>query len=560
MHKRKITNQLTCFLPISILLCTLHPVLEAGLVKKESLVKVQEIKKSQIKKHLQYLASSQLKGRNTGSSGAALAAKYIAANFKKNGLAPIPGSSGYFQRFGITRSRSNSNSKLRYNSENGSSYTFRKKDFLAAPWGGESIHLEGESVFLGYGISAPKLGYDAYQNVNIKNKIVIILGGAPKLNKNISFREVGKFDYGDFINKSILASKRGAIAIVLILRPHERLSSYQTKNLTQGRAYLSTSLLQVNVPVFLITFNAAKSFFAEILVNDEQNNPLLSIIENINSGFHPYNFELDGKFIIRAQYQRLRIHANNVLGLVHGSDAILKNTFVIIGGHFDHIGVGTNNEIFFGADDNASGIAALLELTRAIQINSPKPRRSIIFAAWSGEEIGLLGSQYYIENPVVPLNDTIAVLQMDMIGRNAHHASDNENQLAPQKESDNHNSLNIMGTILTPKFKSIIKENNVNIHLDLRFISELSSINLFRRSDQWSFLKKSIPVLFFFTGFHPDYHKTSDTPDKINFEKMEKISKLIYLTIWNIADKKSQLIINNDILSKITFEETPTHK
>ena len=194
-------------------------------------------------------------------------------------------------------------------------------------------------------------------------------------------------------------------------------------------------------------------------------------------------------------------------------------------------------------------------MVEAFQSNKLKTRRSIAFAAFSGEEIGLLGSQYYTENPVVPLDKTVAFLQMDMIGRDAHHQANVSNGLPSEKGMQNNNSLNVMGATLVPSFRTIIKENNYHIKLNLKFQSDLKAIKLFQRSDQWSFFKRGIPALFFFTGFHSDYHKPSDTPEKINFDKLEKISKLIYLTIWNLANRESMFEFDPDLLKSLASDD-----
>ena len=193
-------------------------------------------------------------------------------------------------------------------------------------------------------------------------------------------------------------------------------------------------------------------------------------------------------------------------------------------------------------------------MVEAFKTNKLKPRRSIAFAAFSGEEIGLLGSEYYTENPLVPLEKTVAFLQMDMIGRDADHQANLSNGLPSEKDMPNNNSLNVLGTSLVPSFKRIIKENNDHVNLDLKFQSDLRAIELFQRSDQWSFFKRGIPALFFFTGFHLDYHKTSDTPEKINFNKMEKISKLIYLTIWNLANRESIFEFDSELLKSLATD------
>ena len=548
-------NKLFHYLFIAITLAVIPPLIFAHSVNEGALVGLQSINRADLKAKLEILASAKFQGRKTGTPGADLAAEYIACSFKTNGLVSSSKLSKYRQYFDITQSKSVSNSELQFNSDNDSSYSFNPEDLVAAPWGAPSDALKSRGVFIGYGISVPQLGYDDYEGVNINNKIVVMLSGLPGNYRNFNLSLQGQAFHGDPIKKTILAKERGATGVILILSENEKLSSYQTKDLEQGRGYLTVKLKQVNFPVFIVTFNAARFLFSRLFKEGDLSDTLPTLIRKINLKVSRHHFEFKGEFLFRSSYQRLEIQGSNVIGLFYGSDENLKDEFLIIGGHYDHIGVGANNQIFFGADDNASGIAALLELVEAFSANKLKTRRSIAFAAFSGEEIGLLGSKYYTETPVVPLEKTVAFLQMDMIGRDADHQANVSNGLPSEKDMQNNNSLNVMGATLVPSFRSIIKENNDYINLDLIFQSDLRAIKLFQRSDQWSFFKKGIPALFFFTGFHLDYHKASDTPEKINFNKMEKISKLIYLTIWNLANRESIFEFDSDLLKSLATDD-----
>ena len=555
MPKRITSNKLFHYLSIGITLAVLQPLMSAHSVDKNALIGFQSINKRELKTKLKILASAKFQGRKTGTSGAELAAEYIACSFKTNGLVSSSKIPKYLQYFDVTQLQSAPHSELQYNSEDGISYSFKAKDLVAAPWGAPSAALKSRGMFIGYGISVPELGYDDYEEVNITNKIVVMLSGLPESYRKLDLSPQSQAVHGDPIKKAILAKNKGATGVIIVLGENEQLSSYQTNDLKQGRGYLSVQLRQIDLPVFIVSFDGARFLFSTLFKKGNLANTLPTLVRKINSKVSRHYFEFKGKFFFRSSYQRLELQGSNVIGLYYGSDDNLKDEFVIIGGHYDHIGVGINNQIFFGADDNASGIAALLELVEAFQSNKLKTRRSIAFAAFSGEEIGLLGSQYYTENPVVPLDKTVAFLQMDMIGRDAHHQANVSNGLPSEKGMQNNNSLNVMGTSLVPSFRTIIKENNYHIKLNLKFQSDLKAIKLFQRSDQWSFFKRGIPALFFFTGFHSDYHKPSDTPEKINFDKLEKISKLIYLTIWNLANRESMFEFDPDLLKSLASDD-----
>src|SRR4029453_8303962 len=229
----------------------------------------------------------------------------------------------------------------------------------------------------------------------------------------------------------------------------------------------------------------------------------------------------------------------NVLGLIPGSDSTLKNDVMIVGAHYDHDGEAFG-QIWYGADDNGSGTVALLELAEAFGRGAPRPAKSIALSAWAGEEKGLLGSRYYVSHPIFPLNRTVSMFQMDMIGRDEDHAANRSQQLPEERASENTNSLNVLGTVFSPDLKTIISRVNNQVGLALQFRYDFGAEDLMRRSDQWSFLQKGIPAIFFFAGLHPDYHTPRDTAEKINYPKLESVTKLVYLTTFQLADSQGR--------------------
>ena len=235
-----------------------------------------------------------------------------------------------------------------------------------------------------------------------------------------------------------------------------------------------------------------------------------------------------------------KIHpTQNVLGLIEGSNPSLKAEVMIVGAHYDHDGE-AYGQIWYGADDNGSGTAALLELAEAFGNGSVPPARSILLCAWAGEEKGLLGSRYYVHHPFFPLNRTAAMFQMDMIGRNEEHGENKSQQIPEERPSENTNTLNVLGSVFSPDLKAVISSMNNQTNLTLHFRYDFGAEDLMRRSDQWSFLQKGVPAIFFFTGLHPDYHTPRDTPDKINYTKLEKITRLVYLSALQVASTTSR--------------------
>ena len=232
--------------------------------------------------------------------------------------------------------------------------------------------------------------------------------------------------------------------------------------------------------------------------------------------------------------KRQETMVKNVIGYLEGSGPLANET-IVVGAHYDHDGEAFG-QIWYGADDNGSGTVALLELAEAFGNGSPAPARSILLCAWAGEEKGLLGSRYYISHPLFPLNRTVAMFQMDMIGRNEDHGENKSQQISEERAADNTNTVNVLGSAFSPDLKNAISRLNSQTSLTLHFRYDFGAEDLMRRSDQWSFLQKGIPAIFFFTGLHPDYHTPRDTPEKINYAKLEKITKLVYLTAYQVAN------------------------
>jgi Zn-dependent M28 family amino/carboxypeptidase len=231
----------------------------------------------------------------------------------------------------------------------------------------------------------------------------------------------------------------------------------------------------------------------------------------------------------------------NVVALLEGSDPRLKNEWVIVSAHYDHNGA-DGAQIFNGADDNGSGVVALIEIAEAYALaarDGHRPRRSILFASWNSEERGLLGAWAYTEQPLAPLNTIAAVLNMDMIGRNEEIPIGGGGRftgLDVQTAESNSNALNLMAFSKVPDITAAVERANGAIGLELKKRYDNNSSNLLRRSDQWPFLQRGVPAMGFITGLHPDYHTQYDRPEKINYVKMEKITRLVHQVSWDIAN------------------------
>lgn len=465
-----------------------------GDISSYKAVSTTAITAAELKEHVRYLASDELEGRGAGTKGSQLAREYIATLFAEWGLRPMGENGSYFQTFNFPgRLRLGEGNYLELTLPDGQRRVFLpERDFLplALSANGE---VEGELVFVGYGISAPEKNYDDYANIDVRGKIALALRGMPANDAQFA-REA------TFPTKLRVAREKGAKALILVSGP---LSPFEDEPVPfwNEPAMKDSGILGVTV----------KRAFAEALFYLE------SVQRQIDETKKPFSFAVDNVYVrLRVNLQRERLEDANVVGLIEGSDPQLKNEIVVIGAHYDHVGVltrGEQKQIFNGADDNASGTSGLLELAQYFAANRERVKRSLLFIAFGAEERGLIGSRYFVDNPPVPLERVVAMVNMDMIGRLRN------------------NTLFVLGVASSPIWKDLISDVNLHFNFVLR-----DSPGLFGASDHFSFYNKGIPVLFFFTGMHENYHRPSDDWDTLNYEGMEKILQLVAAVIERIAN------------------------
>jgi Zn-dependent M28 family amino/carboxypeptidase len=297
---------------------------------------------------------------------------------------------------------------------------------------------------------------------------------------------------------------------------------------------------RIRIPVAQIS----PALAASLLAGTNQSLEELSRSAEVARGFRP--LPLPGSRIdIHTAVDRHIVPDRNVVALLEGSDPRLKNEWVLVTAHYDHNGA-DGTQIFNGADDNGSGVVALIEIAEAYALAAKegrRPKRSVLFAAWNSEERGLLGAWAYTEQPLAPLETIAAMLNMDMIGRNEEIPSGGGQRFAGldvQTAESNSNALNLMGFSKVPDITAAVEKANGGIGLELKKRYDNNSSNLVRRSDQWPFLQRGVPAMGFITGLHPDYHTQYDRPEKINYVKMEKIARLVHQVSWDIANSDAR--------------------
>jgi hypothetical protein len=489
-----------------------------------------------LKADLTFLSSDAMEGRKSLERGSETAIQWIAAEFAKAGLTPAAGNS-YLQPVPLIEYSPDAALTTLTVMVDGNSQTFHGPDVTASF--ANEVTGAGSVVFAGYGITAPELHYDDYAGIDAKGKVVLIFNHEPQEDDPKSvFNGKGNTRYNNNNYKAMNAARHGAIALLSMPDPNHRGPQRTFPAPGTGGAALRPRILPEAlaeggppIPLFNLRPAAVEAIFA---ATKKKPADLQAAIEanTTPASFEFPNVRIDFR---TATATRRRALSYNVAGVLPGSDPALRAETIIISGHFDHDGIAPAG-ILHGADDNGSGTVGVVALAHAFAANPVKPRRSILFIVFAAEERGLLGSYYYASHPLRPLDTTRAHINFDMIGRNETADPRVITDISP----DTSNQLGLVGTHYSPDYRETVERQNKIVGLDLTYKWDQDSYNgVLFRSDQYPLLQHDIPAIWWFTGFHPDYHQVTDTVDKINFEKMTKILKLAYLSAFEFGDQQN---------------------
>lgn len=516
------------------------------------------ISEQAVKAQLDFLASDWMEGRETGEKGIDIAADYIASMFQAYGLKPginkkiqfgkadvyesnplDKDSLSYFQEFALVKYEDTDDHSLSVITETGRDrkiIDFRYKtdfEFQQKPLTGR----EGEFpvVFAGYGIVNKEQNYDDYKGINVKGKIVLRLVGYPGHRDTTTeawrrFHPQGNIwtKYREELDRNDLAMEKGAVAVIAVytvqdisLQFAENIFRYNyndyegdvpRQNMNKNRFGFTNGTDDKTIPAFVATLRLARELIAGTGIDFD------AFEKKVQETMKPDSKELkDKRVYFRTTVKTSIIKAKNILGIIEGQKT---DEILVVGGHYDHLGK-YNGYIYNGADDNASGTVAVMEMAKACMATGTKPKRTILFAAWTAEEKGLLGSEYFVSHP--PSGKIIFYLNFDMISR------DDKNDSTGRKCSMIYSKdYNIIGAITGQHNEAF------NLGLQIEFKPKEKPLG---GSDHSSFAKKQIPVAYFMAGWHDDYHKPGDHSGKANIDKMTDIIRLAFLNIWFIANE-----------------------
>lgn len=480
------------------------------------------IQADELRAHVAFLASDELRGRDTPSPELDSSAAFIANYFKECGLTEVPNADGYYQYFPLLKTRLAGEQKLKLQI-NGTATEYEVKgDFVP-------LHLTANReitapvVFVGYGITANEYDYNDYSKIDVKGKIVLAFTHEPQEKDSTSVFDGSKMtDYSKLDNKVMNAIDHGAVGFIYVTDPLHRFR--RPPNMWPS---LMRHAPEDAIPLILgekeenkiVVVRIGKSLADDLMSTSGKT--MEAVHQEIDETLTPQSFELPGIVAtISTQLEGDKTMTQNVVGFWEGADPELKKEIVVIGGHYDHLGATSDTVIYNGADDNASGTAGVMGVAKAFTSCPERPKRSILFMAFAGEEKGLFGSRYYASTePLLPIENTIAMLNLDMISRNDTSA------------------VEVYGSKRSPDLANIFLDVNktVNMKYDFKDDRRMSG-----GSDHMSFHREKVPYLFFITGLHEDYHKPTDTVEKILPEKMATVTKMTFGCAWKIANMEGR--------------------
>lgn len=509
------------------------------------------IRSEDLKADLYFLASDAMQGRLTGTPENRLAAEFIKSRFERMGLKPAGPNSSFYQPFQLMTATLGEENLLEVVESDNARLRLRPGQDYYPHRFSASGSVRGSLVFAGFGIVSPKLAYDDYRGDAVKGKLVLALEHEPgERDPKSPFDGVMSSEGSSPLRKALFAQEKGAIGILFVADVHNHPDAgnfeasariyWPEKPPRIERYTLAAWAEKVRIPVAEIS-----PALARILIRGA-NRTLEELSKSAETAQGSTSVPIPGpEILLSTTVNRHLVPDRNVAGLVEGSDPKLKDEWVIVCAHYDHNGA-DGAQVFNGADDDGSGTVALIEIAEAYAQAARagmRPRRSVLFAAWNSEERGLLGAWAYTEKPLWPLEKTVAVLNMDMVGRNEEVPEGGGLRfrgLEIQTAESNKNAVNILGFSRSADLQAEVEKANRAFGLDLKMRYDNNVSNLLRRSDNWPFLQRGVPALFFHTGLHPDYHTTYDRPEKINYAKMEKIVRLVHQVSWNLAQQEAR--------------------
>lgn len=512
----------------------------------------EQITVAQLREYLTYIASDEMEGRDTPSRGLDLTAKFLAMNLARWGLKPAGDDGTYFQKIALRRDQVNKEeTRVRLNDQE---LAFGE-DYIALPTKAE---VSGPLVFAGNGWFIKSKNIDAYKDIDVKGKIAVIFASLSGLPRGVSAADLNSGKPGeDWMDPSQYARKQGAIATVIVPDFQFLANWERNRQRINERPATVVEKFQPPGPTRLPTIVITPRI-ANLLFQGEKQNAT-SLFERVFGGDMPAPFELSPskKMSITISNKGAALATQNVLAVIEGSDPVLKDEYVALGAHYDHVGIGSpvnGDTIYNGADDDGSGTTALLVIAEALAKSPTRPKRSVMFNWHAGEEKGLWGSRYFTEYPTIPLQKIVTQLNIDMIGRSKKAGDTN-----PRNNSlTGPNEIYVIGSKMMSTelgdLTEAVNKGYLNLTYNYRYDDPKDPNRFFFRSDHYNYARKGIPIVFFFDGEHEDYHRPGDEPHKIDYEKMQKVVRTVYVMMWELGNRPTRPRVDKQLPAELTGE------
>ena len=514
---------------------------------------LESINQNDLKAHMKFLASDELEGRETGEPGLYVAARYLASQAEKEGLKAVNGEEGYFQQYVIhERTYDREKSQVTISTPGNDPVVNRDPVYTYPALRSDSFVIEGEVVFAGYGINDEESGYNDFRDLDVSGKVVLIMNRAP-MNEDGTKMKIGGSKYSGMRssrNKMPFITSLNPKAVLIVNDPKSRIGSTDDLDSRWARYLRRSRSLDEPAAVPGAEAGGPRRLMIPGTLADQilqaSGRNLQELQMEIDRDVAPHSFQLEGTSVRVALYMKhTQFKVPNVFGVIEGSDPKLKDEMIIYLAHFDHLGTDGRGGVFNGADDNASGTVGLLEIAQAFMNEKKPPSRSIGFLWVSAEEIGLFGSQYFANHPLVPIQEIVGVINLDMIGR-----TKTEEDIQSSRSSltiAGGDTVKVIGgmqsSLMMDISKKALKESGMIGNYEFNDLNHPD--RYFFRSDHINFARKNIPVLFYSTGTHNDYHTVNDTEEKIDYTKYVRMVDLAYLVGYKLARYNGPIVVDN---------------
>jgi hypothetical protein len=501
--------------------------------------------------HMSVLAADDMEGRATGEPGLVRAAEYIVSQAKRTGLKPVDENNDYTQEYTLVKKTMDTGqSYIRVSAGNQINLPF----YVINQDSG-SFDIRGEAVFAGYGIRSEEDGYDDFEGVDLSGKVVLIMNRGPMDEagrENLLTNNNWK-DLRTFRDKMTNLAVRQPKAVLIVPDPKSGHHSLEEQSRGMARYLLSSKYVKElgrpsygsrpDIPMKIIFIH--RDVAEEIL--KPRGLTLEQLQDSIDAGPEPLSFELPGTEVdLHAVYHLVEKKVPNIAGLVEGRHPKLRDEVIIYMAHFDHLGMNLGGAVYNGADDNASGTVALIELAEAFVAEQKNLKRSVMMLWVSGEEIGLYGSKFYVQQPLLPLEETVTALNLDMVG--AVRTDRDRGSIHGEKVSVlGMDTIGLIGGLQSSDLMDIHNKTaeSIGLKTDNSLNDPHHPYRYFYRSDHFSFARNDVPVLFYSTGVHVDYHKVTDDYERINFTKLKKVTELSFLVGYQLATQRKRIEVDH---------------